>query len=102
MPERSLSPIARARRWWWRHIRRHHGEICHGCGRPVARPIGGTYWFADNALWNRVEGGEGGLRCPACFTLDARRAGVHVAWRAGRVGEIELEPSGVSGEENEQ
>lgn len=84
-----MSAIAKLRRFWWRHVRRHHYEICGRCGRPASRGLGDTYWFADNPLWNEVEGGAAGIRCPRHFFEDARALGIDVAWRAGRVGEIE-------------
>jgi hypothetical protein len=69
------------RRIYWRFVRRHEGEICQACGRPVDRSTGRlSYWFAQDALWDRVEGGQGGIRCIPCFTADCHAAGVNVAW----------------------
>lgn len=62
---------------------------CRDCGRPAGWSIAGTYWFADNALWNEVNGSPNGFLCPECFTLNAEEHGVPVGWRAGRVGGIE-------------
>lgn len=103
----SSSVIARLRRLWWQRVRRYRYEVCDDCGRPVAARAFGletrttvagepelapvTYWFADNALWNTVVGGERGVLCPACFTRKAEQNGERVGWRAGRVGAIECD-----------
>lgn len=74
------------RRRWWRWIRRHDGEICQACGRPVDRTTGHlSYWFAPNELWNEVEGGEGGIRCIPCFTADCMAHGIQVGWTTTEV-----------------
>lgn len=54
--------LARVRRWWWRHVRRHHGEVCHGCGRPVH-----LYWQCADDLWSETTVGRQGLLCVTCF-----------------------------------
>lgn len=88
----------RLRRFWWRTLRRYSGEICDRCGRPASGPFGHTgrwptesltYWFAPNDLWNEVEGGPTGIRCPRCFTADAEAHGTAIGWVAGPVGDIE-------------
>jgi len=58
--------LVRLRGWWYRHIRRCHGEICKDCGRPVARGIG-TWWDAPDGLWVEINDGPGGCLCPKCF-----------------------------------
>ncbi len=73
----------RLRRSFWRHVRRYHFETCDACGRPVGRALG-SYWLAEDVLWNEVEGNDWEIRCPRCFTADAASAGVHVSWRAVR------------------
>lgn len=60
---------------------------CADCGG--SNLLGGTYWFADNALWNAVVP-EGGVLCAPCFTRRCEAQGVGIGWRAGRVGEIEV------------
>lgn len=88
------------REFWWKRIRRYRYEICDRCGRPSSTGIGGrvdneptTYWFADSELWNLVIGGPfatddpGGIRCPRCFEDECRQRGIHIGWRASRVGD---------------
>lgn len=70
------------RRFWWLHIRRHDGEICDACGRPVDRSTGRSYWLAPDDLWNEVNGQFAGIRCVPCFTADAADRGVPIHWRA--------------------
>lgn len=78
------------RRVFWKRIRRYRYEICHACGRPVGHhhPFGReplTWWRAvPDELWNAIEGGAGGLRCPPCFTRDCENAGVPIRWVAER------------------
>ena len=65
------------------------GETCGQCGRPVAESCP-SYWLAADELWNEVEGGPAGIRCIPCFTADCeKKAGIHVAWRAVRVDEMD-------------
>ena len=66
---------------YWAVVRGYESELCFRCGRPYFESLGETYWYADDALWQEVEGGPGGLRCPACFTRDARKQGILVYWR---------------------
>lgn len=58
-----MRAISIARRFYWRHIRRHNSEICgecpggpgqatihrYGCGRPI-----GLLWRVPTPLWNFV------------------------------------------------
>lgn len=71
-----MSRRARLRRWWWRHVRRHHGEICHQCGKPV-----GVFWLVPDHVWKLVAGGPG-LWCIPCF--DGAAGGLQ--WTAQGVG----------------
>lgn len=82
-----MTITAKTRRWFLRHVRRHDGEICDRCGRRCA--IGGTYWFAPNWLWNKVEPSTVPMRCAACFTDDCRAAGLPIGWTCGPVGYVE-------------
>lgn len=70
-----------ARRWYWIFLRRYECEICHACGRPVGHCTG-SWWSADNALWQAMTGREQGVLCPPCFVEVAREKGVHVYWVA--------------------
>ena len=79
-------------RWvYWRHLRRYDGEVCHRCGRPVARSTN-SWWHADDPLWIDVSGSFG-ILCPPCFHDLARAQGRMVffiasEWSAaGGVGE---------------
>lgn len=60
-------PGLRAKVAWiyWRHVRRYDSEVCHRCGRPVARGIG-TWWHAPDWLW-AMTSGPFNILCPACF-----------------------------------
>lgn len=64
----------------------YSGEICQECGLPVSLGIGGTYWSAENDLWNYVMGGPdatddpGGTLCPRCFTTKCNELGIYVYW----------------------
>lgn len=80
-------PTTSFRRWFWQRIRRYRYEMCGSCGRPVGHhhrfgnePL--TWWRAPDDLWNAIEGGAGGLRCPQCFTRDCDNAGVPIHWVA--------------------
>lgn len=107
-----MTLTARARRFYWRRIRRYEMELCgrpdhphaairRGCGRPV-RPF---VWRAPSGIWNFVvalqdqtvytvrEGaaggrieeraeGVGGVLCPACFDDLARERGLDLYWKA--------------------
>lgn len=77
--------MSKLRRWWWRVVRRYEWEICDACGRPAARGLGDTYWFAPNSLWNEVEGGPNGVRCPPCFDADCRGLNIDISWRAHKI-----------------
>lgn len=69
----------RFRRFYWRHVRRYAYEICHECGRPVAR-CSPTWWRADDALWLKVVGQSEGLLCIPCFTHKAEGKGLLIYW----------------------
>ena len=49
------------------------GERCQNCGRAYEY----VWWCSDQALWNEIIGGEGGLLCIDCFDRLARD---HVGW----------------------
>lgn len=106
-----MTIAARARRFYWWHIRRYDSEICgcpdhlhgtirRGCGRPV-----GVVWRAPSGIWNYVvtgqdqttytvrEGavggqveeraeGAGGVLCLDCFDRFARELGVYLDWES--------------------
>jgi hypothetical protein len=75
-PRRAPRWYCRARRWLWRHVRRYDGEICHSCGKPVH-----LVWWADEALWEEIVGGPGGIRCVLCFSRECWDRRISVAWR---------------------
>lgn len=76
--------------------------ICDQCGRPDATGLGaGTYWFADNELWNSIFPDRVGVSCPRCFTAACRGAGVVIGWRAGRVGDVDALVAPQQGEPDE-
>lgn len=60
-------------------IFRHDGEICQRCGWAVAWGCP-TYWTTDDSFWNKIQGGEGGIRCIRCFTRDCLDKGIVVRW----------------------
>jgi hypothetical protein len=60
---------------------------CLDCGG--SNLLGGTYWFADNALWNEIMPNKSGILCAPCFTRRCESQGVGIGWRAGRVGDLE-------------
>lgn len=68
------------RRWWWRFVRRHEGEICNKCGRPVNRATP-TWWWADDALWMEVVDDPHAVWCAPCFTDQAWALGVYIFWQ---------------------
>lgn len=57
------------------------GETCRDCGRPVVIHSG-SFWNADNDLWNEVWGDEGGILCQPCFVTRAKAMGIYVSWKA--------------------
>lgn len=62
----------------------YNGEICCDCDLPVARGIG-TYWRANDELWERVVGelvDPALILCPACFAERAHKRGLLVWWEA--------------------
>jgi hypothetical protein len=81
---------ARARRAYWKHVRRYQFETCgrhdhpyeairRGCGRPV-----GLVWGAPAGIWNFVVTGER----ETTYTVRAGTAGGPVEERAEGVGGI--------------
>lgn len=46
-------------------------ECCHACHEEYRE-----VWSAPNEEWNRVVGGEGGLRCPQCYQDEAGSFGI--------------------------
>lgn len=70
-------PVAKARWLYWRWVRRYRYEVCYACGRPDSIP---TWWHVSDELWERVEGGPGGIRCAPCFTRDCQALGITVSW----------------------
>jgi hypothetical protein len=74
-----LTLLVRVRRAWWRHVRRHDGEVCHCCGRPVF-----VWWSTDDEFWRQVVPGVWGLLCVPCFDRQMREVGTPVRWEAIR------------------
>jgi hypothetical protein len=106
-----MTLTARARRFYWKHIRGYDSEICgnpghrhgtirRGCGRPV-----GVVWRAPSGIWNYVVSGQdqttytvregaaggpveeraegaGGVLCLGCFDRFARERGVSLCWES--------------------
>lgn len=69
-------------------IRDAAGEIerlrCDACGEDYL-----LVWYAPNDLWNQINGGPTGKKCPLCFERACEEAGLLLVWRAHRPGEIE-------------
>lgn len=59
-----------------REMAKHDESRCQKCYGP--NPV----WSADNELWNRAMGNEGGFLCPRCF-IDTFEAvtGERIVWR---------------------
>lgn len=63
----------------------HSAEFpCQRCGAP-GETINGAPWFAENDLFNEVNGSPNGFFCPPCFTDEATTRGVVIEWKAQRV-----------------
>lgn len=78
---RPVSVRAELRRWYWRFVRGYEYEICDRCGGAVGRCTG-SWWGADDVLWEDVNGGFTGVMCPPCFTEACDSRGIWIAWRA--------------------
>lgn len=76
---RAPAPLVVMRMFYWRVLRGADGEICQGCGRPVANTCP-SYWTAPDDLWLKVEGQYAGIRCIPCFTRDCRDMGLSISW----------------------
>lgn len=50
-------------------------EYCDGCGS--RQPL---VWWSDSALWLAVVGERGGVLCPCCFDIMARKKGLFLRW----------------------
>lgn len=73
-----LAPRVRA--VWHAGFLLYDAEICGSCGRPVGHATG-SWWRAPDALWRLVYGPVfNGVRCPHCFTRDARQIGIQLWW----------------------
>lgn len=75
---------ARARRWFWRHVRGYEYEVCERCGHRVSPSANGeplTYWTAIPAVWALVMGDSQEVVCPDCFTRQAAALGVPIYWQ---------------------
>jgi len=57
----------------------HPEDFCQRCG---AR---NTVWFAQNDLWNKVMGGDGGIVCPECFRKSCSEIGEKIIFEAKSV-----------------
>lgn len=73
--------VVHLRRLYWIFVRRYAYEICNHCGRPVGRSTG-SYWLADDALWESINGRSEGVMCPPCFTAAGQQSGLWIAWKA--------------------
>jgi len=49
---------------------------CQSCGRK------NPTWFAENKLFNLVNGGEAGVICPLCFEKMADKKGINIIFKA--------------------
>jgi hypothetical protein len=77
--------VARVRRFYWLHVRRHHSELCQFCVRPYR-----MLWWSPADLWPD----DLHLSCPECFDKLLDRADMPlVIWtpRAGREGDDFIE-----------
>lgn len=106
-----MTLAARARRFYWKYLRRYRYEICgnpghrhgtirRGCGRPV-----GVVWRAPTGIWNYVVAsqdvtaytvrkgaaggpreeraeGVGGTLCLDCFTRFAEEQDIFLSWES--------------------
>lgn len=75
------SRAAKARAFYWYLIRRYECEICMDCGRRVGVHTG-SWWHADEALWEVIVGDPSAVMCPPCFTLRGDDLGIAVKWVA--------------------
>lgn len=50
-------------------------SICHTCG--VENPA----WYADNELFNKINGSPNGVYCPLCFQKMADKAGLNIIFK---------------------
>lgn len=105
MPDSLPSLRTRARRWYWKRVRRYRYEICgsvvagtvaeqtirrYGCGRPV-----GLVWRAETGFWHHMVTGEllppdriegaGGILCVGCFDRLCNDRGEPLMWSAGEL-----------------
>lgn len=69
--------MRRVRRFYWRTLRRWHGEICQDCGRKYFR----TIWLAPEVDWLNIVGSSVHLLCPGCYADRALAFGKIVIWR---------------------
>lgn len=56
---------------------------CHDCGQTYYFNIG-SYWLADDALWQEVVGDGQFALCPGCFAERATVKSIPMHWRAVR------------------
>lgn len=63
----------------WQELSRYELETCMQCGRRVGST--GTWWLADNSLWQEVMGHLGGVLCQRCFTEACDRRGITIYWK---------------------
>jgi hypothetical protein len=54
----------------------HPEETCQTCG--CKNPI----WYADNELFNNVNGSSNGIICPSCFEYKANEKGINIIFKA--------------------
>lgn len=57
-------------------------STCQKCGRP------NVVWFAENGIFNKVNGSPNGILCPKCFSDMAEKIGIEITFYASTNPEI--------------
>lgn len=52
-------------------------RVCQECGGK------NPTWYADNDLFNKVNGSPNGIICPSCFEQKANKMGIEVIFKSG-------------------
>lgn len=55
--------------------------VCHTCG------ANNPAWYAENELFNKVNGSPNGVYCPLCFQKMADEAGINIIFKVEHLGE---------------
>lgn len=53
-------------------------RVCQQCGGQ------NPTWYADNELFNKVNGSPNGIICPSCFEKNADEMGVNIIFQASQ------------------